>query len=85
MLNNKQLGEAAKCNVNSSSCSGCSIYEKDMDCLNEVAKTALSYREMIEDLLVIVRAQYLSTYSKPYAGKLLLRIRKAENLLEGDG
>ena len=48
MLMKKQLKDAAKCDATCQNCSLIRVGEYKSDCIPEIAKTALAYREMLE-------------------------------------
>ncbi len=55
MLTKKQLLDAVKCDATCQNCSLIRVGEYKSDCIPEIAKTALAYREMLE------RIQFLAT------------------------
>lgn len=86
MLKKKQLEDAAKCRGGCGKCANVNILGGiGHGCTIVVAQTALEFREMVEDLLLIVKADAIITDHKAYKHKIGLRIAKAEKLLRGEG
>ena len=86
MLTKKQLLDAVKCDATCQNCSLIRVGEYKSDCIPEIAKTALAYREMLELITSTLDEIMEDNIEFTYISRdtMLEMLNRAEKLLESE-